>query len=126
MSWFQQCGTTHVGGLRTGALTDVLRMCGRNQSDLYCRDRFRLEITKTSLSVFVNGQLFFKDGGWPADHQLPDEMIVSVRRLAFLTGSRHSRRSPRGGHDEAGDARAVGGASRAVEGQRGDGGAVRV
>ena len=40
-----------------------------------CRDRFRLEVTKDSLTLYVNGVKYFEDAGWPAAHQLPDSFV---------------------------------------------------
>jgi hypothetical protein len=39
---------------------------------MYCRDHFRLEITQTTLSLFVNGDLYFKQTDVPP---LPDELL---------------------------------------------------
>lgn len=36
-------------------VSDVWRMCGDNELDLHCRDRFRIEFTQTSLDLYVNG-----------------------------------------------------------------------
>src|SRR5262249_34532247 len=51
------------------------RQCQPNQMDMFCRDRFRLELTKTSLTLYVNGRLYLQDSGWPAAYQIPDAWI---------------------------------------------------
>jgi hypothetical protein len=76
LSGFQACGSTHYGGaVDFGAPADAWRQCQDNQMDMYCRDRFRFEWTQDSLTVYVNGILFFRDAGWPADRQLPGAIV---------------------------------------------------
>ncbi|HLJ69534.1 MAG TPA: hypothetical protein VKX16_19435 [Chloroflexota bacterium] len=41
-------------------LSDFFRRCAHNQMDMYCRDRFRIDMTPSQLSVYVNGQLFLQ------------------------------------------------------------------
>ncbi|HLJ67702.1 MAG TPA: hypothetical protein VKX16_10130 [Chloroflexota bacterium] len=43
---------------QTYHLSDFFRTCAHNQMDMFCRDRFRVDITPTSLSVYVNAQLW--------------------------------------------------------------------
>jgi hypothetical protein len=43
--------------------------------DMFCKDRIRMELTKSSLTLYVNGHLYFEDGDWPAERQLPDSMV---------------------------------------------------
>lgn len=40
------------GGLR---VRDVMRTCPNNVHDFHCRDRFRMELTRTSLHLYANG-----------------------------------------------------------------------
>ncbi len=76
LSGFQYCGSTHYGGaVDFGAPADAWRQCQDNQMDMYCRDRFRFEWTQDSLTVYVNGVLFFRDAGWPADRQIPGAIV---------------------------------------------------
>jgi len=60
-------------------LRDVWRQCATNELDLHCRDRFRMEITKDSIHLFVNGYqamlidgLFAKNPDSGADNRIPD------------------------------------------------------
>lgn len=81
ISWFQQCGLVHMGGLdgHDGAPQGVWRLCNMRTAspdpDTLCRDRFRMEIWKTGLILYVNGFKFFEDSGWPPEKQLPDSLI---------------------------------------------------
>ena len=43
--------------------------------DMHCRDRWRMEVFKDGLILYVNGVKYFEDSGWPADRQLPDSFI---------------------------------------------------
>src|SRR5919202_6351934 len=77
ISGFQQCGASHTGG-DEGDLAprgSVWRLCRPDQIDLFCRDRFRMEVTKAGLSLYVNGQLYFRDADWPVGYQLPDSVL---------------------------------------------------
>jgi len=76
-SWFEQCGSVHDGGLEGfgGPSGSIWRLCQNNQMDMFCRDRFRMEITKTGLTLYVNGKLYFQDTNWPTGYQLPDSFV---------------------------------------------------
>jgi hypothetical protein len=75
MSFFQKCGSRTMGGSPGGALGRYWRRCEPGGLDMACRDRFRMEVTKTSLTLYVNGIKYFEDANWPAAHQLPDSFI---------------------------------------------------
>jgi hypothetical protein len=79
ISDFEVCGSTHHGGSGGG----VDRSCPPNTPYDGCLDRFRLEITKTGLTVYVNGVLYFEDANWDAAHQLPDSMISGQSYVYF-------------------------------------------
>ncbi len=76
VSWFQECGTTHVGGAESAPNGDFWRVCESDGPDMACRDRFRLEVRKDGLTLYVNGALYFEDSGWPAAYQIPDSAIA--------------------------------------------------
>ena len=76
VSWFQPCGTTNFGGAEFGPNGDYWRTCEPGGPDMACRDRFRLEVRKDGLKLFVNGALYFEDSGWPAAYQIPDSVIA--------------------------------------------------
>ncbi len=75
MSWFQHCGSINNGGYPTGELDKAWRKCKPDGPDMLCRDRFRMEVTKSSLTLYVNGVKYFEDANWPAAHQLPDSFV---------------------------------------------------
>jgi hypothetical protein len=51
------------------------RQCKPNEMDIMCRDRFRLELTKTSLTVYVNGYKYFEQTDLAPKYQIPDELL---------------------------------------------------
>jgi hypothetical protein len=69
MSFFQQVGNTTMGGYSDGS---HFRFCKNTDPDMNCRDRFRLELTETSLTIYANGVKFFEQTGIPA---LPEEFV---------------------------------------------------
>lgn len=72
MSFFQQVGTTNTGGGAFGGGEKYWRYCtSGTDPDEKCRDRFRLELTKTSVTLYVNGFLYFQQTGIPP---LPDQL----------------------------------------------------
>jgi hypothetical protein len=74
---YQHVGTVNFGGEPTDETAGYFRECGANRMDLLCRDRFRLELTKDSVRVFVNGHLYFEQSGIDPKYQLPDEFLNS-------------------------------------------------
>lgn len=80
LSYFQGCGN-YFGGVHFGGFSDsarsIHRSCSPTQDYDACLDRFRMEITKTSLVIYVNGIRYFEDSGWPASNQLGDDLINS-------------------------------------------------
>jgi hypothetical protein len=60
MSNFQHVGQT-TGGFPSGGLANLWRTCDGVDPDTFCRDRFRLELTKTSVTIYVNGGLYFSE-----------------------------------------------------------------
>jgi hypothetical protein len=69
------------------------RRCQPNQMDMFCRDRFRLEVTKTTLALLVNGQMYFKFGvapghsisGIPQSGQLIPNQLADNPNFAYFT-----------------------------------------
>jgi hypothetical protein len=59
ISFFQQIGDTFGGG-PWGESEAYWRECGPNQMDMFCRDRFRLELQSNRFSLYVNGHLYFQ------------------------------------------------------------------
>jgi hypothetical protein len=82
---FQHVGQVNVGGEPTGEAAANFRQCGLNQMDLFCRDRFRLELARDSVKVFVNGRLYFEQSGLDPKYQLPDEFLGSEAYVYFTS-----------------------------------------
>lgn len=69
-------------GLR---MADVWRICPANVHDLHCRDRMRMEVTRDSVHVLINGYLVYQiDGLYAvnphngADNRIPEAWMQSV------------------------------------------------
>lgn len=80
VSWHLRCGDTHFGR-RSDAKTadgqllgDYWRACELDEMDMACRDRFRLEVKKDSITLYVNGMKYFEDAGWPAAQKLARQL----------------------------------------------------
>ncbi len=72
ISNFQVAGDTVFGGGPWGGLQNAWRRCAVDDADMVCRDRFRLELTIDTLSLYVNDVLYFQQTGLPA---LPAELV---------------------------------------------------
>jgi hypothetical protein len=78
----------------------VWRQCADNEFDLHCRDRFRMEVTKDSIHLFVNGfpymqidGLFAQNPATGADNRIPDVWFQQGVRPYFtswINGGQHS------------------------------------
>ncbi len=82
-------------------LSDVWRQCAANApSDILCRDRFRMEITKTSIHLYVNGYaamfidgLFAVNPSTGADNRIPDfwfQQGVRPYFTSWINGGQHT------------------------------------
>jgi hypothetical protein len=74
---YQKVGAVTRGGEPDMVTDDRFRQCHANEMDLDCRDRFRLELTRDSVRVLVNGAPYFEQSGIAPRHQLPDEFLRS-------------------------------------------------
>lgn len=79
-------------------LSDVWRQCATNELDLHCRDRFRMEVTKDSIHLFVNGYqamlidgLFARNPDTGLDNRIPDSWLTGVRPYftSWINGGQH-------------------------------------
>jgi hypothetical protein len=53
---FDHVGRVTDPGPAAAGTVSAFRRCGHNQMDLHCRDRFRLELTRDSVTILVNGR----------------------------------------------------------------------
>jgi hypothetical protein len=75
ISGHQQCGDVHSGmAVDFGAPSNAWRICRQGEVDP-CLDRFRFEWTGNGLTLYVNGIEFGRDTGWPAQAQLPADIV---------------------------------------------------
>jgi hypothetical protein len=78
----------HVGKVVDTAQADAepvpsFRRCARNQMDLHCRDRFRLELARDSVRILVNGRPYFEQSAIEPAYQLPDEFLNAEQYVYF-------------------------------------------
>src|SRR5437764_472059 len=73
MSNFEHVGTTSFGGFPANGLEKLWRTCVNEDPDTTCRDRFRMELTKTSVTLYVNGSKYFEQTGLKVP--FPDELV---------------------------------------------------
>lgn len=75
MSFFQQVGAQTYDAQFDPQYKDYWRICASVDADTNCRDRFRMELTKTSVTLYVNGAKYFEQKNMPSNIQFPDEFI---------------------------------------------------
>ena len=73
MSHFQHVGTQVYGGYPSGGLENAWRVCRGADPDTTCRDRFRLELTRDSVTLSVNGVRYFEQRG--LRRPFPDALV---------------------------------------------------
>lgn len=89
-SFFETAGSDSFGGEPSGERADAWRTCPATApSEPFafddCLDRFRLELTSTSLTLFVNDVRYFEQTGLPP---LPDELLTSSYAYRAVSQSR--------------------------------------
>ena len=82
MSWFQHVGTEVFGGNQFDGRGNYWRICQDTEPESACRDRFRMELTRTSLALYVNGIKYFEQKGIPP---LPDELVKGKVYVYFAS-----------------------------------------
>jgi hypothetical protein len=77
ISFFQHEGAAQVfgGGPFSPETDKAWRVCHQTDPDLNCRDRFRLELSRDTVTLSVNGTKYMEHRGLPADKQLPDALL---------------------------------------------------
>jgi len=86
------------GGLR---VQDVMRSCGPNIHDLHCRDRFRMELTRTSVHLYSNGYpillidgLYAVNPATGADNRIPQEWLNNGARFYMTSWINSGQHTP--------------------------------
>ncbi|MFN0074175.1 MAG: hypothetical protein ACKVVP_22060 [Chloroflexota bacterium] len=76
ISFFQDEGA-HVmgGGPFNERLSRAWRVCIETDPDLNCRDRFRWEIERSAMTLYVNGVKYMEHRGLPEDVSVPVELL---------------------------------------------------
>ena len=66
-----------MAAVRADHQAGAWRLCRDSDPDLECRDRFRLEFSKDTVAVYVNGVKYMEHQGLPPEKQLPDALLNS-------------------------------------------------
>lgn len=76
ISFFQDEGAqVFGGGPFNSTLSQAWRVCQGTDPDLNCRDRFRWEIERTSLTLYVNGVKYMEHRNLPEAKSVPRELL---------------------------------------------------
>lgn len=80
-------GATSVfgGAPTTELLKSAWHLCGPSDADTLCRDRFRIELARDTVTIFVNGVRYMEHRGLPPDAQLPQELLRSTVYVYFAS-----------------------------------------
>lgn len=77
ISSFQHEGAQAFGGGPFGTeLEQAWRVCRGTDPDTECRDRFRWELSRDTLVLYVNGVKYMEHRGLPQTKQLPDALLT--------------------------------------------------
>jgi hypothetical protein len=82
MSAHLQVGETNFGGSPFEGLEQHWNLCENTDPDTHCRDHFRLEIMRTTLTLYVNGFKYFEQTGIPP---LPDDLMNGEISVYFAS-----------------------------------------
>lgn len=82
ISFWQIAGDNNFGGgpWKNMGLDKAWNSCSPAQADIDCRDRFRLELTKDSVTLFVNDIRYFEQTGLP---EFPQEFYEGDLHVYF-------------------------------------------
>lgn len=76
LSFFQHEGAAEViGGTPYGEQANAWRVCKGTDPDKECRDHFRWELTRETITLYVNGVKYMEHRGLPPAKQLPDALL---------------------------------------------------
>ncbi|MEZ4657969.1 MAG: SdrD B-like domain-containing protein [Caldilineaceae bacterium] len=90
ISFFQNEGAQVTGGTPLGAPANAWRVCKGTNPDVDCRDLFRWELTRDTITLYVNGVKYMEHRGLPPGKQLPDELLngdVYVYFSSWMSGT---------------------------------------
>lgn len=73
--WLDGGAQEVFGGGPFGELDAAWRVCQGTDPDKNCRDRFRWELTRDTLALYVNGVRYMEHRGLPPESQLPDALL---------------------------------------------------
>ncbi len=75
--------STFGGAPTAEPLRSAWHLCAPTDADTVCRDHFRVELTRDSVTIFVNGVRYMEHRGLPPTAQLPDELLRSPVYVYF-------------------------------------------
>jgi hypothetical protein len=74
------------GGAPTqSSLAAAWRQCAPTDPDTKCRDRFKVELTRDSVRLSVNGTVYMEHSGLPPERQLPNELLQADLYVYFAS-----------------------------------------
>jgi len=73
------------GAPTTELLNGAWRLCGPQDADIACRDRFRIELARDAVTIFVNGVRYMEHRGLPPGGQLPEQLLRSTVYVYFAS-----------------------------------------
>jgi hypothetical protein len=87
LSAYSGAGATssYGGAPTTPALAAAWRRCAEADGDELCRDRFRLELERDALTLYVNGVRYMEHRGLPEPARLPDGLLRSTVYVYFAS-----------------------------------------
>ena len=78
--------TMKFGGAPVGEpLASAWHLCSATDADSTCRDRFRIELARDAVTIFVNGVRYMEHRGLPAASQLPEALLSSTVYVYFAS-----------------------------------------
>ena len=88
-SWFQCAGSISCSGGATWAAPGAWKTCSNSDDpDAICRNKFRLELTNDSFTLYVNGQRYFQQKGLPSlNNLLAQPLYVYNGSVVYQFGS---------------------------------------
>jgi hypothetical protein len=74
------------GGTPTPGLErEAWHLCGAADADASCRDRFRIDLSRDTITIAVNGVRYMEHRALPASAQLPDELLTRPVYVYFAS-----------------------------------------
>jgi hypothetical protein len=77
--------STFGGTPNTEPQKSAWHVCASADPDAFCRDRFRIDLSRDTITVSVNGVVYMQHRGLPASAQLPSALLTSPVYVYFAS-----------------------------------------